>query len=75
MKRKEIGYIILTVSGLFLALIIYSLKYIYLIEYNAKTPNVIDSPISYLGEPVIIIAILITICVTIFGLCLAIRKE
>jgi hypothetical protein len=75
MKRKETGYIILSVCGLFLALIIYSLKFIYLIEYQAKTPNVIDSPLSYLGEPVIIIAILIIICIAILGLYLAIRKE
>jgi len=75
MGNKKIGYIILSFSGLLLAIEIFSLKFLYFIEYSINTPQVIESPFDFIGDPPILIAILITLSIFIFGLCLAVDNK
>jgi len=75
MGNKKIGYIILSFSGLLMAVEIFSLKFLYLVEYSINTPQVIESPFDFIGDPPILIAILITLSIFIFGLFLAVNNK
>lgn len=75
MGNKQIGYIILSFSGLLMAIEVFSLKFLYLIEYSINTPQVIESPFGFIGDPPILIAILITLSIFIFGLFLALNVK
>lgn len=75
MGNKRIGYIILALSGLLLSIEIFSLKFLYLIQYDINTPQVIESPFDFLGDPPILLAVLITLSIFIFGLRLAVDKK
>ncbi|HWQ99141.1 MAG TPA: hypothetical protein VN538_13745 [Clostridia bacterium] len=73
MGNKQIGYIILSFSGLLMAIEVISLKFLYLLEYSINTPQVIESPFDFIGDPPILIAIVITLSIFIFGLFLALK--
>lgn len=75
MSNKQVGYLILAFSGLLFAIEVYSLKFLQLIEFDINTPEVFESPFDFLGDSAILIAILITIGVFVFGLCLTRNKK
>jgi hypothetical protein len=74
LKKTESGSIAVIFGGLLLALQIYGLKIIYLMEMSSGSPWR-ESPLAYLKEPNVKIAILITSIIIIYGVVLIIKDK
>lgn len=71
MKKVELGSIAVIFGGLLLSLELYGLKFILLMERISGVAWR-ESPLDYLQEPNVILAILITIGIIIYGVALII---
>ncbi len=74
MKKVELGIISVVLAGLILSLELYGLKFIYLMELNSGFPWK-ETPLSYLQEPNILLAIFITCIVLVFGVVVAVKNK
>ncbi len=74
MKRVELGIISVILAGLILSLELYGLKFIYLTELKSGFPWK-ETPLSYLQEPNILLAIFITFIVIVFGVIVIVKNK
>jgi hypothetical protein len=74
LKKSELGILAVIFGAILLSIELYGLKFIHLMELKSGFPWK-ESPLSYLSEPNVIFAVLISIFVILLGIFLIVKDK